>query len=48
MTGVQTCALPIYGRELEAATTATDHPTPGTTVAVEIDPSGIVEVPLED
>ena len=36
------------GRELEAATTATDHPTPGTTVAVEIDPSGVVELPLDD
>jgi thiamine transport system ATP-binding protein len=36
------------GRELEAATTATDHPAAGATVAVEIDQSGVVEVPLED
>ena len=36
------------GNELEAATTATDHPRPGDSVAVEIDPSGIVEVPLDD
>jgi thiamine transport system ATP-binding protein len=36
------------GRELESATTATDHPTPGTTVRVEIDPCGVVEVPLEE
>ena len=33
------------GRELEAATTATDHPEPGMTVGIEIDPAGVVEVP---
>jgi thiamine transport system ATP-binding protein len=36
------------GRVLEAATTATDHPRPGTTVGVEIDPAGVVEVPAGD
>ena len=34
------------GRELEAATTATNHPRPGDLVSVEIDPAGVVEVPL--
>ena len=36
------------GRELESATTATEHPVPGATVGIEIDPAGVVEVPLED
>ena len=36
------------GRELECATTSTDHPRSGETVGIEIDPAGVVEVPLED
>jgi len=34
------------GRVLESVTTGIDHPRPGETVAVEIDPSGAVEVPV--
>lgn len=33
------------GRELEAVTTAIDHPLPGDRVSVEIDPAGVTEVP---
>jgi hypothetical protein len=33
------------GQELEAVTTAISVPAPGDEVAVEIDPSGVVEVP---
>ena len=36
------------GHELESATTATDHPVPGATVGIEIDPVGVIEVPCED
>ncbi|TML71847.1 MAG: ABC transporter ATP-binding protein [Actinobacteria bacterium] len=32
------------GRELDVATTSIDHPRPGTSVAYEIDPRGIVEL----
>jgi ABC-type sugar transport system ATPase subunit len=32
------------GRELEAATTTTEHPEEGVRVGVEIDPAGVVEV----
>ena len=35
------------GRELESVTTATDHPTKGSKVGVEIDPAGIVDLPPE-
>jgi len=38
----------VDGRELESATTATDHPPLGATVAVEIDPEGVVELPRDD
>jgi thiamine transport system ATP-binding protein len=34
------------GRVLESVTTGIDHPRPGETVTVEIDPSGAVEVPV--
>jgi len=33
------------GRELDAVTTAIDHPRPGASVAVEIDPQGVVDLP---
>jgi thiamine transport system ATP-binding protein len=33
------------GQELEAATTALDHPEPGDRVRVEIDPDGVVVMP---
>ena len=32
------------GRELDAATTAIDHPAPGASVSVEIDPRGVIEL----
>lgn len=35
------------GRELEAVTTVIEHPLPGARVRVEIDPAGVVEVPIE-
>jgi thiamine transport system ATP-binding protein len=35
------------GRELEAATVAPTHPLPGAPVAVEIDPTGVVDLPPE-
>jgi thiamine transport system ATP-binding protein len=35
------------GRELETATTAPDHPVRGARVGVEIDPSGVVDVPRD-
>jgi thiamine transport system ATP-binding protein len=35
------------GHELEAATAASDHPQPGAAVTVEIDPAGVLELPLE-
>jgi thiamine transport system ATP-binding protein len=34
------------GRRLEAVTTVIDHPWPGDRVRVEIDPTGVVEVPV--
>jgi len=36
------------GRELEAPTTAADHPGPGAVVGIEIDPGGVIEVPSEE
>jgi thiamine transport system ATP-binding protein len=33
------------GRELDALTTALDHPAPGARVGVEIDPAGVIDVP---
>ena len=34
------------GAELEAVTTATEHPGPGDRVSVEVDPAGVFEVPV--
>ena len=34
------------GREIEAVTTAVEHPRPGECVALEIDPAGVLEVPV--
>jgi hypothetical protein len=34
------------GTGLESVTTGIDHPRPGEAVAVEVDPSGAVEVPV--
>jgi ABC-type proline/glycine betaine transport system ATPase subunit len=36
------------GRELEAPTTAADHPDRGAAVAVEIDARGVIELPDEE
>jgi ABC-type proline/glycine betaine transport system ATPase subunit len=33
------------GEELDAATTALDHPAAGDRVAVEVDPAGVIELP---